>query len=366
MNFKAISKYTVAALTTVIALASCTSNPDSPGLEYMPDMYRSPAVETYVDYGRVKGTENEDWKKKQTALTPPNSTVPYYGKDAEEVALMLPYHRKPSSIANTTHGLYGWELADSTDTEYKAAAADKNPLLVKTAEERDAMFKKGKAIYASKCQHCHGEKGNGEGPMVKSGAYAGVPDYTTLTDLADGQVFYSIYYGKGQMGAHASLVNNKEIWTLVHYVNQFRKPDYLKNLPKEGEAPIAIQTEAVDLTTVNIEEVRGQSLRLGAILYKVNSPKIDEPKSEGLKPLIDFLMSNDVVVELGAYSDTDGDDAYNLELSQKRADALKAYLVAHGITAERLYAVGHGEENPVIIDGAEVKELSRRTELKIK
>jgi len=247
MNFKAIAKYTVAALTTVIALSSCTSNPDSPGLEYMPDMYRSPAIETYVDYGRVKGIENEDWKVKQSALTPPNATIPFYGANSEDVALMLPYHRKPSSIANTTHGLYDWDLSDSTDTEaeYKASVADMNPLVVKTAEQRDAMFKTGKALYESKCQHCHGEKGNGQGPMVMSGAYAGVPDYATLTELADGQVFYSIYYGKGSMGAHASLVNNKEIWTLVHYVNQFRNPDYLKSLPKEGEETTSISDTVV-------------------------------------------------------------------------------------------------------------------------
>jgi Cytochrome c, mono- and diheme variants len=224
MNFKAISRYTTVALTTILALASCTSNPDSPGLEYMPDMYRSPAVETYVDYGRVKGVENEEWKNKQSALTPPKYAIPYYGKDSEKVSLMLPYHRKASSIANTTHGLYAdsWDLADSLDSEYKAAKADVNPLVVSTAEQRDEMFKKGKYIYDSKCMHCHGEKGNGQGPMVKSGAYAGVPDYTTLTELADGQIFYSIYYGKGAMGAHAPIVNNKEIWTLVHYVNKFK------------------------------------------------------------------------------------------------------------------------------------------------
>jgi len=39
----------------VLLLSSCTSNADSPGLEYMPDMYRSPALEAYVDYGEVRG-----------------------------------------------------------------------------------------------------------------------------------------------------------------------------------------------------------------------------------------------------------------------------------------------------------------------
>ena len=43
------------------------------------------------------------------------------------------------------------------------------------------------------------DKGDGKGPMVESGAYVGVPDYANLTNLGDGQIFYSIYYGKGMM-----------------------------------------------------------------------------------------------------------------------------------------------------------------------
>ena len=78
------------------------------------------------------------------------------------------------------------------------------------------------------CQHCHGEKGDGNGPMVTSGAYSGVPNYANLTALSDGQIFYSIYYGKGMMGAHNSLLNKKEIWTLVHYVRQFQDASYGK------------------------------------------------------------------------------------------------------------------------------------------
>ena len=35
-----------------IWLTACVTDPNSPGLEYMPDMYRSPAIEAYVDYGQ--------------------------------------------------------------------------------------------------------------------------------------------------------------------------------------------------------------------------------------------------------------------------------------------------------------------------
>jgi len=46
--------------------------------------------------------------------------------------------------------------------------------------------------------------------------------------LSNGQIFHSIYYGKGYMGAHGSILDKKEIWTLVHYVRQFQIEDYGK------------------------------------------------------------------------------------------------------------------------------------------
>ena len=127
-------------------------------------------------------------------------------------------------------GLWGGEIAGdyvTTSDEYLAAANDKNPFVI-TAKNSDEVLKKGKELFTAMCQHCHGEKGDGNGPMVASGAYVGVPNYATLTNLSDGQIFYSIYYGKGMMGSHGSLLNKKEIWTLVHYVRQFQNKDYGK------------------------------------------------------------------------------------------------------------------------------------------
>ena len=243
-TFKAISTYSIAAITGMVILASCVTDPDSPGLEYMPDMYRSPAVEPYVDYGRLQGSEDMDKKMKQSAMTPPAGAIPYYGTEKNVVDVLLPYHRLAPATGDVTHGLYGWDKEDSLGMEYNAAVADKNPLTLSTKAEADAMFKTGKHLYETKCMHCHGEEGNGEGPMVTSGAYAGVPDYKTKMDLADGQIFYSIYYGKGAMGAHASLLNNEQIWTLVHYVNKFRFDDYMSDLPEAGaKAPVEADTK---------------------------------------------------------------------------------------------------------------------------
>jgi len=216
-------------VATGFIIGACTENPDSAGLEYMPDMYRSPAIEPYVDYGELRGRLNPEQALKQSALTPPNSTIPYYGTNKEEVMMMLPYNRLASPAFASTHGLFGIEYTKNTtpDYEYNLAAADKNPLLL-TKDNSDMIFKKGKDLFVANCMHCHGEKGDGNGPMVASGAYSGVPNYADKAMLGDGQLFYSIYYGKGAMGAHASLLNKKEIWTLVHYIRRFQNAEYGK------------------------------------------------------------------------------------------------------------------------------------------
>ena len=64
LNF--VRYFTVVAITLFV-MASCVSNPDSSGLEYMPDMYRSPSIESYVDYGEVRGRENMKLKLRAIA-----------------------------------------------------------------------------------------------------------------------------------------------------------------------------------------------------------------------------------------------------------------------------------------------------------
>jgi mono/diheme cytochrome c family protein len=216
-------------------------------------MYRSPAIEPYVDYAEFKGKEHKELTTRQSAMRPPHRAIPYYGTNKDHVLMMLPYKRLASSAMNVSHGLYvkdGWRLSDSLDVEYVKSANDKNPILL-TAENQEAIFARGKKIYAQMCAHCHGEKGNGEGPMVQSGAYAGVPDYKNLTNLGDGQVFYSIYYGKGAMGAHAMMLDKEEIWTLVHYVNKFRFDDYGVSTETDSSDDVV---DAEDIESVELLE----------------------------------------------------------------------------------------------------------------
>jgi mono/diheme cytochrome c family protein len=230
-------------------LGSCVSNPDSSGLEYMPDMYRTPSIEPYVDYGEIRGRENMKYKMSLSALTPPSHTVPYYGgkKDSLDISFMLPYVRKANLSFRETHGLFGFDFSLADD--YALSVNDKNPLVL-TNKNSSEMLAKGKSLYTAMCQHCHGEKGDGNGPMVLSGAYtAGViPAYTDRLSVSDGQMFYSIYYGKGMMGAHNSLVSKKEIWTLVHYVRQFQNADYGK-FDENGNPKAIVKVDSTAVKT---------------------------------------------------------------------------------------------------------------------
>lgn len=220
----------VAGLFLAITVSSCVKDDNSPGYEYMPDMYRSPAIEAYVDYGEVRDWKPTDsLKNRLTALQPPAGTIPFSGEEANE--LNLPYKRFPSKAMVESHSIVSEYYSE---TDYDESVNDVSPIKY-NAENAEA----GKVLYERFCDHCHGEKGAGDG-AVSNSDYINPP--ADAFSKAEGQMFYSITYGKGVMGAHASQINKKERWEIIQY---------LKVLNNGGTFPTEVEENVVSDTLVN-------------------------------------------------------------------------------------------------------------------
>jgi mono/diheme cytochrome c family protein len=112
--------------------------------------------------------------------------------------------------------------AQTKPPEYKIppeAAAKANP--VKPTAESLA---KGKKMYAIDCAMCHGEKGDGKGDMASD--MKNVTDFTNpdaLKDRTDGELFYVIRNGKGEMPQEGDRAKDGDIWNMVNYIRSLAK-----------------------------------------------------------------------------------------------------------------------------------------------
>lgn len=115
----------------------------------------------------------------------------------------------------------------------------------------------------------------------------------------------------------------------------------------------------------DVLEAEGRVATQG-IYFATNSDVIRPESTATLKAIGDMLRTHgDLRLSIEGHTDSDGDDAYNLGLSDRRAAAVKAYLVqTYGIDAGRLSTTGLGETVPVADNGtAEGKQQNRRVEL---
>ncbi len=92
----------------------------------------------------------------------------------------------------------------------------------------------------------------------------------------------------------------------------------------------------------------GKAIVLEGIVFKTGSANIEPQSEENLEEAFNTLEQNqDITVEIRGYTDNVGNPRSNQRLSQRRADAVKAWLVKKGIAATRITAKGYGQENPV-------------------
>lgn len=173
--------FTILAIATLV-LTSCTRDRSKPNIQYMPDMYKSIPYEPYA--------VNASMKNGMVAQTPPEGVIARGQKPFEIPA-----------------GLEG----------YNQAKENLHSPLPKNA----ANLKNGKKMFNMYCAICHGEKGDGQGNLVKRQKFFGVPHFKDR-DINEGSIYHVIYYGRNMMGSHASQLTEKERWQVVQYVQKLK------------------------------------------------------------------------------------------------------------------------------------------------
>ena len=175
------------AVMFVAGFTSCgKKDVNRPGFEYMPDMYRSPSVESDASYIIGDDTLN-------SAMLPVNGTI--------------------------SRGYIPYVYPNTVEGYEQAGLHLKNPIALTPQVEKD-----GEVLFGKFCIHCHGAAGAGDG-KVGAKLPGPPPAYNgPLKNLPEGKIFHSITYGKNSMGNHASLLNTQERWTLVHYVQKLQGP----------------------------------------------------------------------------------------------------------------------------------------------
>lgn len=109
----------------------------------------------------------------------------------------------------------------------------------------------------------------------------------------------------------------------------------------------------------------GKTIVLNNIFFETDSYELKKESFPELNKLTHFLQINaEIKVEISGHTDNVGGEAYNLELSKKRAKAVVEYLMANGIASERMKAKGYGYSKPVNANNTvEGRAKNRRTEL---
>lgn len=197
----------VAVLT--VMLISCGRDKTKPNDVYMPDMAYSRAVETYSS---LQGLNEQGIHYN---ATPVKGTI----KRGE----LFPFSIEKDKVGDTVN--------------YFASRQVANPLPALDA----VQLKEAERLYLVNCGICHGQKLDGNGPLYNDGKgpYTAAPRNLIadpiVTNMPDGQMFYSITYGKNLMGGYGTQLSTTQRWMIIHFINS-------KQNPAPAAAPVADTT----------------------------------------------------------------------------------------------------------------------------
>ena len=140
-----------------------------------------------------------------------------------------------------------------------------------------------------------------------------------------------------------------------------------------GAGSLLAKADTSDAATRQLDEMRAEQAASGTaglrdIFFGYDSWTISDDQRQALNRDADWMKSNPgAVVKVEGHCDERGTTAYNLVLGEKRAKAVRNYLVELGISANRLSVVSYGKERPSCLDHAgSCYQQNRRGHLVVK
>jgi len=146
------------------------------------------------------------------------------------------------------------------------------------------------------------------------------------------------------------LVKYKDLTQKVDY-SQFKVP----NQPGKFSFDVIIKYEPSKLIT------------LDNVYFDTDKATIKPESYKQLKELADLLKEKkDMEIEIAGHTDNVGNKEYNQDLSQRRAEAIKTYLVKKGANVQHIRATGYGDQQPIASNATpEGRAKNRRIEVRI-
>jgi outer membrane protein OmpA-like peptidoglycan-associated protein len=133
--------------------------------------------------------------------------------------------------------------------------------------------------------------------------------------------------------------------TLENYLSNSAKFS-TKGIAKDPANPIQVFEVEIVLDKI----FRNKEIVLNNIYYDYDKWDIRPDAEPTLNKLAEVLLQNPgIKIQLGSHTDCRGNDGYNQELSQRRAQSAVEYLISKGVKEERLTAKGYGESQPAAL-----------------
>ena len=202
---KNIFKITAILGCAVITLGSCSKG--NPPLVYFPDMYFPVAYDPLM--------------KAQDAYSKHDNEIPAFVKNNGATGLGPvdgTVAQNPEGLADAAanKAMVPLEYNEGYDASKLITASPLDPA------NQDKDIKRGKLLYEQTCSACHGTGGDGQGSIVVSGAYSGVPKYADR-ELTIGSVHYVLAHGRNSMGSYAGQLKPGDQWRVSLYImNEFK------------------------------------------------------------------------------------------------------------------------------------------------